>query len=453
MPHELVAGALDTTIVPLMTEWLLPTDGSGAEPLSRVATDRHFSHESNVLCADALVHWQDEPTEAPLPATAGATHASALLHSAPAAAPEANLPLPSPPPPAAFVLPRPPRRGETWSRAVWARDDNLPVWLEESSLLPDALDADADHGVLLPDLDITAGRITLGLNDLSWTASDAPTIVFILHDFLDGNGERWSPLVFATQLPVFGLHTPPGLLMQFNTAASLGHAAPPHANAARFAMQYYEAVRACLPPDGANCVIVGYEHTVALATELAMQLRLRSSDGGHHARHVVSLLVQPPEHDLEAKVCAPLSSPAYQALYARMACASASSPPPWSTFAQLLASAGAFDEQLEVLAAHRPPGVPRATWDAEVDHDVRDTVTLFQLAEARLPWSVTPGHVVLMHAIRAHEVNDRPRLQRTSSLARILRAGRDMAQTQRAMEDDAATLAFATAEAGIEMEP
>jgi hypothetical protein len=426
MPHELVAGDLDTTVVPTMTDWLQRLGDVHAEPVApEMSTSSGLDDEQEQV-----------PTE-PQPAADGADGLphTPPLHSAPAAAAEAVLPQQ----PVAFVLPRRPKCAESWACSVWACDDNLPIWLEEPGLAPDVVD-DADagaQGVVLPDLDLTAGRLALGLNDLAWTAPDAPTVVFILHDFLDGNGERWSSLVFSTQLPVFGLHTPPGLLSQFTDALVLGPAAPVSASAERIAMQYFEAVRACLPAEGANCIIAGFEQTAAMATELALQLRMRCNDA-RGAHHVISVLLRASGDDAREED-APLSSPAYQALYARVVATSATSAPPWRAFGAALARAGSFDRQLDMLAALRPPGVARASWDAEVDHDVRDSVTLFQLAEARLPCPIVSGHVTLVQGITGvvqGDLDASPRLQRKGSFARVLRVGRDLARRSAASTGD-----------------
>jgi hypothetical protein len=391
--------------------------------------DVHAEHAAPETCSSSGLDDEQLPEPQSADGAGGLLHGEPPLHSAPAAAAEAMLPQH----PASFVLPRRPRCAESWACSVWAHDDNLPIWLEEPGLVPEAADGDADagaqQGVLLPDLDLTAGRLALGLNDLAWTADDAPTVVFILHDYLDGGGERWSSLVFATQLPVFGLHTPPGLLTQFANALALGPAALASASAERIAMQYFEAVRACLPAEGANCIIAGFEQTAALATELALQLRMRGGDA-RGAHHVISVLLRAPGDDAREDDVA-LVSPAYQALYARVVAASTTSAQPWRAFGAALAHAGSFDRQLDMLAALRPPGVARASWDAEVDHEVRDSVTLFQLAEARLPCPIVSGHVALVQGITGVVQGDpgtSPRLQRKGSFARVLRVGRDLAR-------------------------
>jgi hypothetical protein len=433
MPHEVVAGDLDTTVVPAVTDWLRrlgdaaseQTVTSGATPLFG---DRPLPEPQAAGGADAAVTELQEAQEA-------VTAAAEAL----------------PPPPAPFVLPPRPAGAAGWVRCIWAREDNLPVWAEEVSLIPEEEEDDggygAQQGVMLPDLDLTAGRLALGLNDLAWTASEAPTVVFILHDYLGGAGERWSPLVFATQLPVFGLHAPPGLLSLFDDALALGPDAPAGASAERIALQYLEAVRACLPAHGANCIIAGYDATATLATELALQLRLRSGDA-RNARHVVSVLLLAPGNEPPAEA-AVLCSPAYQALYARVACASTAAAPSWPAFASTLALAGAFERQLDIVAAQRPPGVARASWDAEVDQDVRDTVSLFQMAEARLPCAIASGHVAHIHHDDSEAFAAPAQLPRKGSFARVLRIGRDSARREAASREAEPGLAAPAEAVGV----
>jgi hypothetical protein len=436
MPHDAVAGDLDTSVVPVVADWLQRFCDVGSLQPVPDPTPLHVDEE--------------EPEEEQRVVV---EVASSALQAAPAAAAEVA---PLPPPPAPFALPPRPRSCESWVRVVWAPADNLPVWAEEPALIPDADAADDDlggqQGVLLPDLDASAGRLALGLNDLAWTASEAPTVVFILNDFLDGVGERWGPLVFATQLPVFGLHTPPGLLAQVAAAMAMGPEAPPNASMERLALQYYEAVRACLPAEGANCVFAGYPETAALVTELGLQTRMRGGDH-HSVRQVVSVTLDGAPRAAEDPDAELLLSPAYQALYARVACASTTAPPSWLQFAYTLAAAGTFEQQLELVAVHRPPGVARASWDAEVDQDLRDTVTLFQLAEARMPCPITSSHAALLQDTEAAfgapgvlQPGVLQQLQRKGSFARVLRVGRDAARLQADAREDLA----APAEASLE---
>ena len=423
MPHELVAGDLDTTIVPVMADWL--------QRYSDVSLER--------VPDDGACTLFDDEDQAPPPPPPDAAPPS-VLHAAPAEAVEtveAAEAAPAPAPvPAPYVLPCRPARAASWLRAAWAGEEHLPVWAEDASVLPDAAPA-GNPLAALPDLDLTAGRVALGLNDLSWTSREAPTVVFFVHDFLDGAGERWSPLVFGTQLPVFGLHAPPGLQAQFAAALEAGPDAPANASAERIATQFMEAVRSCLPADGANCVVACFAETAALATELSLQLRMRSGEG-RNARHAVAVVMLPPGEEERDDV--PLSSPAYQAVHARVARASATMVPPWDAFGRALAAAGVFDQQLELVAAHRPPGVARAAWDAEMDHDVRDTLTLFQLAESRMPCRIVSSHCLLL--VQQQQVTEEDAaadyiilppaaagggapLPRKGSFARVLRLGRD----------------------------
>jgi len=337
------------------------------------------------------------------------------LHAAPAAAgDEAIVPL-LPPPPVEesppqirpYVLPLRPRSAADWRRYVWACDENLLAWTDG------IIDIEDDLGTLLPDLDATAGRHALGLNDLAWT--DAPgCVVFLLHDFLSGAGESWSELAFATQLPVFGLHTQPGLLIQFFEAVELSDDALDSCSVERVVGQYLEAVHACLAPSGADCIIASFHDAAPLATELASQLRSR-----YGSNYAVSILVREGGELIEH----PLAGAAHSVLSTSIA----SSPPSWHEFAALLAGDSGIDEHFNTLAELRPPGVLHSAWGSRVRHTVRGVVALFELAKASLPCTIEAAHVVWLSDEDITLDDDYVLLPRKASFARVLRFGRESA--------------------------
>ena len=348
------------------------------------------------------------------------------LHAAPATAGEVAEPMflapPAEEPPPLelpYVLPHHPRNASHWQRSVWAHEEHLPAWTDGLVDLKD------DHGTLLPDLDATAGRHALGLNVLAWAAPDAHTVVFMLHDFLSTGGECWSELAFATQLPVLGLHTPPGLLSQFRDAVALSDDAADSCSVSRIAAQYLESVHACLGPAGADCIIASYRHSSLLATELASQLRTR-----YESRCTVSVVICEDGDELTEQ---PLASAAYQALHSLLASAVASSPPPWHEFS-LLFGVESIDDRMNMLVNLRPPGVSKLAWEARVGHAVRGVVALFEVAKTRLPCSIEAGHVVWLDD--EETTFSYIRLPRRASFARLLRIGRESALRREGRDGD-----------------
>jgi hypothetical protein len=405
MPHAVVGGALDVAVVPAMSEWMVC--------VCEATLDRRMDLQPQTLLID------DEQPQPQPPEPVEVEILDNRLHAAPAAAGEVIEPLLPPPPveeppPQAqpYVLPHRPRSAAEWQRSVWARDENLPAWTDG------VVDIEDYHGTLLPDLDATAGRHALGLNDLAWTASDAPAVVFMLHDFLSGV-ESWSELAFATQLPVFGLHTPPGLLSQFFEAVELSDDAADCCSVERIAAQYLESVHACLAPCGADCIIASFIDAAPLATELASQLRSR-----YATRTAVSVLFR--EH-CSSLVEHPLAGVAYQALHSLSCSSAASTPPPWHEFAAALGADCLFDEHLSSVAELRPPGVSTHAWETRVDHAVRGVAALFEVAKARLPCTIEAGHVVWLSDEDITLLEHYVLLPRRASFARVLRFGRESA--------------------------
>ncbi len=381
MPHAAVGGALDVAVTPALSEWMRH---ACKPPLERV-TDFQ-------LLEPLTDNEQEQPQPLAAESPAEAEVVDHGLHAAPASAGEAIEPLflPPPaeenlPPEMPYVLPPRPRSAAYWQRYVWAYDENLPAWTDG---LVDVYD---DHGgTVLPDLDATAGRHALGLNDLAWSAPDAPVVVFMLHDFLGTGGERWSDLAFATQLPVLGLHTPPGLVSQFLDAVALSDPAADCCSVSRIASQYLESVHVCLSPVGAHCIIASFLDAAPLATELASQLRMR-----YGWKHAVSVLIREKDDELTEH---PLASAAYQALHSLLALAVASAPPLWHEFVAVIGGVNcSLVEHLHALANLCPPGVSELAWKERAEHAVRDVMALFEVAKTCLPCSIEAGHAVWLN--------------------------------------------------------
>ena len=409
MPHAAVGGALDVAVTPALSEWMRL---SCKPPLERVIDTQLLE----LLIDDEQEQLQPLAAEPP----AEAEVVDHGLHAAPASAGEAIEPM-FPPPPVEepppldmpYVLPPRPRSAAYWQRSVWAYDENLPVWTDG---LVDLYD---DHGgTVLPDLDATAGRHTLGLNDFAWSAPDTPVVMFMLHDFLSTGGERWSELAFATQLPVLGLHTPPGLLSLFFHAVALCDDAADSCSVSRIASQYLESVHACLSPVGAHCIIASFLDAAPLATELASQLRTCFGP-----KHAVSVLIREGDDELTEH---PLASAAYQAFHSLLASAVASAPPPWHEFAAVIGGVNcSLDEHLHTLANLCPPGVSELAWKERAEHAVRDVMALFEVAKTCLPCSIEAGHTVWLgdDEISLSYIL----LPRRASFERLLRSGRESA--------------------------
>ena len=414
MPHAGVGGALDVAVTPVLSEWMRLN--------CKPALERRMDSQLPELSIDD----EQEQPQPPLPEPPAEVEVLDLgLHAAPATAGEAVEPMFPPPqveaPPPSdlpYVLPHRPRSAAHWQCSIWAYDENLPAWTDGLVNVYD------DHGTLLPDLDETAGRHALGLNDLAWTAPDAHTVMFMLHDFLSTGRERWSELAFASELPVFGLHTPPGLLSQFFDAFALSDSTD-CCSVARIAAQYLESVHACLGPAGADCIIASYLDAASLATELASQLRMR-----YGSKCAVSVLIREDGDELTEH---PLASAAYQALHSVLASAVASAPPPWHELSTLFGVDCSMAEDLCTLANLRPPGVAELAWEARVEQAVRSTVALFELAKTCLPCSIEAGHVIFLN--NEELVLSYILVPRRAPLARLLRIGRESATRLREGDD------------------
>ena len=416
MPHAAVGGALDAAVTPTLSECM--------RLVCNPPLERCVDFQLLELSIDDEQEQPQPPTAEPPAAVDVVDHG---LHAAPATAGEAVVPmfLPPPaeeplPPELPYVLPQHPRSAAHWQRSIWAYEENLPAWTDG---LVDLYD---DHGTLLPDLDATAGRHALGLNALAWTAPDAHTVVFMLHDFLSTGGERWSELAFATQLPVLGLHTPPGLLSQFLDAVALSDDAADSCSMSRIASQYLQSVHSCLSPAGGDCIIASYLDAAPLATELASQLRAHN-----RTKCAISVLICEEGDELAEH---PLGSAAYQALHSVLASAVALALPSWHEFSALLGVDGSMDEHLCTFINLRPPGVAKLVWQARAEHAVRGTLALFEVAKTRFPCSIEAGHRVWLNdkeAALSHIL-----MPRRASFVRLLRIGRESALRLREAGED-----------------
>ena len=414
MLHAAFGGALDVAVTPALSEWMRL---HSTPPLER--------HTYSQLLELSFDDEQEQPRAPEAEPPAPVEVVDHGLHVAPATAGEAveTMFLPPPveepsPPELPYVLPHQPRSAAHWQRSVWAYEENLPAWTDG---LVDLYD---DHGTLLPDLDATAGRHALGLNVLAWTAPDAHTVVFMLHDFLSTSGKRWSELAFATQLPVLGLHTPPGMLSQFLDAVALSDDTDDSCSVSRIAAQYIESVHACSPA-GADCIIASYPDAAPLATELASQLRMR-----YKSKCAIAVLIR---EDGVGSTEQPLASAAYQALHSLLASTIASAPPPWHEFSTLFGVDCLLAEHLSTLASLRPPGVAERAWEARAEHSVRGALALFTVATTRFPCSIEAGHVVWLNNEEA--ALSYILLPRRASFARLLRSGRESALMLREGEE------------------
>jgi hypothetical protein len=347
------------------------------------------------------------------------------LTAAPAAA-EGETPVAeNPPAPSedALQVDRPRVDPELWVRVVWTLEDHLPMFAEPMV----AADAQppSQSGVALPNLDDNIGRLAIGLNELSWVVSEqsGSSVVFIFHDLMADAGDLWTQVAHASTLPVFALHVDPKALVEAQSCFCMAEDAAP------LAMQYLDAVRACLPAGGGDCICVGLSAKTAwLAQEVATQLALRSSEHTRHAvRSAIAVRMRCPSDTTAISTGQPLASAAYQVLYAAAVASANDEPPTWSMVVGCFAACTCLVEQLEILADGRPPSTPRSIWDAEIERDVREAIALFALAAERLPWPIASAHLVMLD-------NDNvtmtaaatPRLRRASSFARLMHAGRQL---------------------------
>ena len=117
---------------------------------------------------------------------------------------------------------------------------------------------------------------------------------------------------------------------------------------------------------------------------------------------------------------------------------SASAPPPWHEFAAALGAECSFEEHFSSVAELRPPGVSSHAWETRVDHAVCGVVALFELAKARLPYTVEAGHVVWLSDEDITLLEHYVLLPRRASFARVLRLGRESAS--RRQEEGAAAV-------------
>ena len=411
MPFDTVGGDLDTTVVPAMSRWLRRFWGSDAEeeerPPARPSSWLLEDPAEDIILPELLVTLQQQLTAAPAAAEGEAPVVEQL-----------------PPQPEAIAVrvERPRVEAEHWVRVVWSLEEHLPMFAEP---LVAASAQPGPTGVALPDLDDNLGRLAVGLNELAWVvceeSSSDLTTVFIFHDLMADAGDLWTQVAFAATLPVFALHVSPTALA--DAVPSFGAAD----DATPLALQYLDAIRACMPPGGANCILAGLStKTAALAQEVATQLALRRGDHLQKAvRSTVAVLIHHPSleaHEMVGQRRA--ESAAYQALYAAAAASAPDEPPTWGAFISCLDRCPSLPEQLELLADGRPPSTSRAVWDSEIESDVRRGLGLFDLARNRLPWPVMSAHLAVL-ADDGVQVPQIPRrLHRSSSFARLMRAGR-----------------------------
>ena len=411
MPFDIVGGDLDTTVVPAMSRWLRRfwESDSPAEEQRPVQPSSWMLEDpmGEIVVPELLVTLQQQLTAAP-------------------AAAEGEAPVAEQPPqqtdPVVVSVERPRVEAEHWVRVVWSLEEHLPMFAEP---LVAASAQPGPTGVLLPALDDNLGRLAVGLNDLAWVVSEESasdlTVVFIFHDLMADAGDLWTQVAFASTLPVFGLHVSPTALADAVPAFGAPDDATP------LALQYLDAIRACMPLGGANCICAGLSvKTAALAQEVATHLALRR---GEHllrgVRNAVAVLIHHPDVEPHQLVGLRTSeSAAYQALYAAAAASSPEEPPTWGAFMACLEQCPFLADQLELLAAGRPPGTSRAVWDSEIESDVRRGLGLFELARNRLPWPSVSAHLAVLADDGVQLPQGPRRLHRSSSFARLMRAGR-----------------------------
>jgi len=196
----------------------------------------------------------------------------------------------------------------------------------------------------------------------------------------------------------------------------------------RLAAQFLEAAWAATPAGGDIIIaaMAGSPTAAALATELALLLRLRSDASGA-VRTAVAVVLR--ETELPRSEDGGLRSPAYQLLYTAIVVASPHDLPSWPAFAAALAAAGSFDAQLALIAARRSRGVSRALHDARMVLAITALDALFALGSARLPCAMESAHLALLGGARADGL---PRhIERRGSFARVLGFGRRSAAARR----------------------
>lgn len=344
MPNDVIGGDLETTVVPVMSEWL-----------------RRF--------------WDLPPPPPEQPEPAQNTQALQALAEAEAAWGPCPL------------------GGADWVQGTWDADENLPIWAK----VPVALSGDVSD--ILADLDSTGGSVVLGLNILTRNVTqDSPTVILLVHDFLEASAQ-WPDLALKTQLPVFGLHVSPEVLAPLDSQPD-GQSAG-QSELASLAAKYLAAAAVVMPQSPTtNVIVAGSSHLTGMLA-LAMSTQLRLAD-----RSALSVLVDisaDPSQQLEPT---PHASPVYQALFSKVLTCSRA-PQTWSQFVRMLAAVPSFDSQLELVSTNRPREMAPVAWDSEVDHALRQALALFSLACSYLPVPVIApgllGSAAAQHAVRAVE--------------------------------------------------
>ena len=266
-------GDLDTAVLPVMCEWLR----------------RYWEADAPVVAptATALPAAAAAPAESVEPPQRAAQAAAAASGSADGAAVARTS------------------ASASWTQAWWGSADGpeLPAWFA-----PHVTPGDAGSG--LPDLDLHAGSVVLGLNHLAvratfippprialvlrradaasppaqtGVAAESATWVVLVGDLLEA-AERWSAVAARTQLPVLGVHVPPAVAAKSREQrdVALGDSGA----------GYAAALRAVLPA-GAACLLASDAEigTGALATDVALHLRAT----GWNA---LAVLLLPPDADL-----------------------------------------------------------------------------------------------------------------------------------------------------------
>lgn len=343
MPNDVIGGDLETTVVPVMSEWL-----------------RRF--------------WDLPPPPPEQPEPLQNTQALQALAGAEAA----------------WVAC--PIGGAEWVQGTWDHDENLPIWAK----VPVALVGDVAD--ILADLDSTGGAVILGLNPLchSHLSQESPTVILLVHDFMEA-AAQWPDLALKTQLPVFGFHVSPDVLLPLDAQPDAQAAG--QGELATLAAKYLAAAQVVIPQSPhANIIVAGSSHVAGMLA-LAMSTQLRLAE-----RNSLAVMVEisaDPAQQLEAT---PHSSPTYQALFAKVLMCTRS-PQTWSQFVRMLAAVPSFDSQLELVATNRPREMAPVAWDSDVDHALRQSLALFSLACSYMPVPVIApgllGSAAAQHAVRS----------------------------------------------------
>lgn len=234
---------------------------------------------------------------------------------------------------------------------------------------------------ILSDLDSSGGSVVLGLNVLTTIAQESPTVILLVHDFMEA-AAQWPDLAMKTQLPLFGFHVCPDTLAPLDSQPD-GQGAG-QSELASLAAKYLAAARVLAPP-AANIIVAASSHLTGLLA-LAMATQLRLAD-----RNALAVLVDISADNSQPMEATPHGSPTYQALFAKVV-ASSKTPQTWSQFVRMLAAVPSFDSQLELVAINKPSEMAPVFWDSEVDHALRQSLSLFSLACSYMPVPViAPG--------------------------------------------------------------